>query len=418
MTFKLISKDGDFLPLVLRMQEAGHEIKVFIESDKAKNMFDGLLYKVKSPLDLDIQKDDIVLFDMVGGGESAELLKNKGYQVVGGGMLNDQLELNRQTGDDFMNRHGLKTPPSEVFWDFLAAREFLQATPGRFVFKPNGNLDTDLTYVSEDAEDLLAMLPYLEDRCPEDVNFELQEFVDGIEMSTEAWFNGTRFLLPINSTLEEKPLMVGGIGPNTGCMGNVVWWWPQDISQLLYERFFQPMEDELRDSGYVGPLDFNAIWTPQGPLGLELTTRFGYDAIQALSRIIDQEFGEFLAGLPLASSIPTTPNYSVAVRVSIPPYPHEGDVPEVPIRGIIEDNKDNIYLSDIKLGDMANLVCAGSDGYVLSVCADSPRLSQCVKTVYDTIDTLVVPNKQYRTDIGERISEKLLVRGWIKNLYK
>jgi phosphoribosylamine--glycine ligase len=318
----------------------------------------------------------------------------------------------------------MKVPVYEPFWDFLAAREFLQKNPGRYVFKPDGNLDTDLTYVSEDVEDLLAMFPYLEDRCPEDVSFELQEFIDGIEMSTEAWFNGTRFLLPINSTLEEKPLMVGGIGPNTGCMGNVVWWWPQDISQFLYERFFQPMEDELRDNNYMGPLDFNAIWTPQGPLGLELTARFGYDAIQALSRIIDQELGEFLAGLPLASSIPTTDHYSVAVRVSIPPYPHEGDVPEVPIRGITEDNKDNIYLSDVYVtgpvnpDDMTGLSCAGSDGYVLSVAADCPRLSQSVKKVYDTIDTLSIPNKQYRTDIGERIADKGLIENWIRRLIR
>jgi len=184
------------------------------------------------------------------------------------------------------------------------------------------------------------------------------------------------------------------------------------------------MEEELRDAHYMGPLDFNAIWTSEGPHGLELTARFGYDAIQALSRIIDQEFGQFLAGLPLASSIPTADRYSVAVRVSIPPYPNEGDVPEVPIRGVTEDNKGFIYLSDVK-ADMPiavdspdePLACAGSDGYILSVCADSPRLNAALKQVYDTIDTLTIPNGQYRTDIGERVpAEAALVRGWLNRL--
>jgi len=416
MRFKLVSKDGDFLPMLSRLQQEGHEVMAYIESDRAQKMYDGILPKVSGPLELDIGFDDIVLFDMVGGGASADTLKQKGYKVIGGGGFNDMIELDRRAGDYFMNEHGLKTPESMAFYDFESARQFLFENPKRYVFKPNGNLDTDLTYVSRSTEDMIRMLPYLEKRCPDNIGFELQEYIDGIEMSTEAWFNGREFLLPLNSTMEEKPLMVGDIGPNTGCMGNVVWWWPEDVSQILVDSLFRGMEGALREEGYVGPLDINAIWTPEGPYALEFTARFGYDAIQASSRLIALPFGEFLAGLEGMSAIPTIEGYAVAVRVSIPPYPHEGDVPDVPVGGIGEDNRDEVYLSDVQ-NTPEGFLCAGADGYVLSVAANSQRLSQAISRAYQVIDGLIIPNMQYRLDVGERVAaERPVIERYIKKL--
>ncbi len=258
-SFKLVSKHGDFLPLLMRMKNDS-TVTAYVEG--SKEIYTELLHRVDSELALDISQEDIVIFDMVGGGPGADILKDKGYTVIGAGKLNDDIELYRDIGQRFMEKVGIHVPPTHNFYDFEMARRFVENTKKIYVFKPNENLDTSLTYISSSSENMLAMLPYLEDECPDDVNFQLQEVVDGIEMSTEAWFNGNKFLLPINSTMEEKKFMSGNLGPNTGCMGNVVWSWNEETSRYLYKILFEPLEEELKESGYLGPLDINAIWTP------------------------------------------------------------------------------------------------------------------------------------------------------------
>ena len=404
-SIKLISKNGDFLPLLHRMSNAGHEVKAYVEGNP--KMYTGMLPKVQDINELDITDGDLVIFDMVGGGKGADLLKEKGIQVVGGGKLNDKLELDREFGMQFMKKYGIRIPPS-IYCDTLdEARDVIQKSGKRYVFKPDGNQTTDLTYVSESPEDLLRMLDYFEDKIPPGTAFVLQEFIEGVEMSTEAWFNGRHFLLPINSTFEEKKFMAGGYGPNTGCAGNVVWFWDDDRSEKLYRLLFKEMEPVLEEAGYVGPLDVNAIWTAEGPVGLEFTTRFGYDAIQCSSRLIDMELGEFLHDLPSLPEVPVKQGtFAMSVRVSIPPYPNEGDIPEVPI-DVGSCPADNLYLADVYQRE-DGLACGGQDGYILAIADHGTRLSRVARGVYEKVDRLVIPGKQIRIDTSDRVDRDML----------
>lgn len=399
-SIKLISKNGDFLSLLKRMEESGHTVQTYIDTEKP--IYEGMLNKVHDIAELDISDGDMVLFDMVGFGKGAEVLKEKGYYVVGGGILNDRLELEREFGLQFMIDNQVPIPPSLQTDRIDEAREIIRETGKRYVFKPSGNLSTDLTYVSTGPENLLDMLDYLEDKIPEDCTFVLQEFVEGVEMSTEAWFNGNQFILPLNSTFEEKKFMSGNLGPNTGCSGNVVVWWDDHYSQIIYDLLFKNIEDSLREGGYVGPFDINAIWTPQGPMVLEFTTRFGYDAIQCSSRQIDMELGDFLSSLPELTDVPLKDStYSMGVRVSVPPYPNDGEIPQFPLNFSRAD-QDMLYLSDVQLKD-GKYRCAGEDGYVVCVAQDGKSLGQVARKIYSEIDKLEIPQMQYRMDIGERV---------------
>ena len=398
---KLISKSGDMLPLVARMKEAGHKVLVYVE--EAKDIYEGIIDKVKDINELDIQEDDLVLFDMVGAGKGADILRNRGHRVIGASALTDKIELDRSFGLEFMMEHSCDIPPTVGVDTLDEAKEVIEKTGSRYVIKPDGNQTTDLTYVSNSAEELLRMIEYFKDKVDNETPVVLQEFVEGIEMSTEAWFNGKRFLLPINSTFEEKKLMNENKGPNTGCSGNVVWFWSDEVSEILYEMLFKKMEPELAEAGYVGPIDINAIWTEDGPKGLEYTARFGYDAIQCLSRLIQMELGEFLYMLPELTEIPAEQNtYAMSVRVSIPPYPNEGDVPQMPL-GVDKAPKDNVYLSDVMIRDGV-LHSAGSDGYVACVAAHGKRHVKVISEVYDIVEKLEIPDAQYRTDIGDRLA--------------
>lgn len=419
MAIKLISKEGDMLPMTLRMYEQGIETLAYIEKQDCK-MHDNMQPKVGSTTELDIQPQDTVIFDMVGAGKTADYIKRKGYTVIGAGEINDRLELDREFGDSFMTKHGIRTPSSDAFTDFDEAERYIREHKSRYVFKPSGNLETQLTFVSDSAEQLLEMLPLLRKKVPDGTEFELQEYLDGVEMSTEAWFNGRRFILPINSTMEEKKLLAGGLGPNTGCMGNVVWYWSDEVSQLLYELLFKQLEEPLADAGYLGPLDINAIWTAQGPYGLEFTARFGYDAIQASSRLLDGGLADFLENLQGLERVPLVRepgDYSCSVRVSIPPFPNEGEVREYPIGGFTKRDKENLYFSDTYIDDQGTLRCAGSDGYVATIADDAASHQRALDRVYRVAERLEIPEKQYRIDIGERVSrEALLVEAYIREI--
>ncbi len=407
-SIKLISKDGDFLSLLYRMALADHDVMAYLEN--GSKMYDGILHKVHDINEMGIEKDDMVIFDMVGGGKGADNLKDQGIHVVGGGLLNDELELYRRFGMEFMEDHGIKVPTYTTHFTLEDCIALVEETQKRYVFKPDGNQSTDLTYVSSGPENMLAMLPYLFSKLDEGTLIVMQEFVEGIEMSTEAWFNGDEFMFPLNSTMEEKKFMVGDLGPNTGCAGNVVWWWDDAMSRRLHDLLFKNMVKELREARYMGPLDINCIWTPEGPYGLEFTTRFGYDAIQASSRLIDMELGEFLYKMAQTNVIPiTSEKYAMAVRVSVPPYPNDGDVPAVPIF-VPVDIEDNIYLSDVRVDaptldpDVSEYQCAGTDGYVLCVADTGNQLSRLQERVYSLIDQLEIPSKQYRIDVGNRVA--------------
>lgn len=397
MKYVLVSKDGDFLPLLHRMERDGVEVVAYI--DESDDIHEGMTPTAHDALEIEIAKKDLVIFDMVGAGKAADRIRSMDQRVLGGGLLNDRIELDRSYGETFMRKAGIVSPKSYALTDFTKARRLIESTGKRYVFKPDGNMDTSLTYVSSSAENLLSMLPWLEDQV-KDTKFSLQEFVEGVEMSTEMWFNGTRFVHPANSTMEEKKLFAGSVGPATGCMGNVVWAWDDSTSEWLYRRLFMKLEPALKEAGYLGPLDINAIWTPDEIYGLEWSARFGYDAIQAFSRLFTTPFHEVLNTLEGIDRLPVNSEHvSFAVRVSIPPFPNDGEVPEVPILGDIDE--DLLYWSDVKRKDN-QLVCAGTDGYICAVAADAPSLTAARDIVYKQIDKLEVPNKQYRIDIGDR----------------
>ena len=419
MGYKLISRYGDMLPIMSRIAKEGEDVSIYLPKD-LESMYSGILPVVHTHTELDIQAGDVIIFDMVGAGKAADILKEKGYEVIGAGTFNDALELDRFIGEEFMNVAGVEVPNSYRFWELHEAWEFISQNPFRYVFKPLGNKDTSLTYVSSSQTDMLRMLSYLVESC-DGSYFQLQQYVEGIEMSTEAWFNGEKFVLPVNSTMEEKRFMNGGVGPNTGCMGNVVWAWNDEISEYLLDTMFRKLEPKLAEENYLGPLDINAIWTPDGPHGLEFTARFGYDAFQALSLLINVPLSEFFQTLSGIERLDIQQDkYAMSVRVSIPPYPNDGEVPELPI-AIPTDIEDNVFLSDVKSAgitdDYSHYTAAGNDGYLLCIAEMGSSLATIREKCLIMVESCQIPHAQYRTDIGNRVKmEKMEIMRYLRRL--
>src|SRR3989338_7437732 len=215
------SLSGDLAWLI---KKEGHQVKVFIESKDDQDVYDGFLEKVD---DWQKHKDwaDVIVFDDTGFGETIEKFRKEGKLVVGGSTYTDKLEENREFGQQEMKSVGMNILPNFNFTNFDDAIKFLKESPGRYVFKPSGNIasdNKDLLFISEeeDGKDVLEVLLHNKKTWSKKIaSFQLQKFASGVEVAVGAFFNGKDFILPVCVNFEHKRLFPGETGPMTGEMG-------------------------------------------------------------------------------------------------------------------------------------------------------------------------------------------------------
>jgi len=404
------------------MAEEGSITKVYIQDPEARPSLKGYRNPSKVASLTMPEQYDLILFDMVGLGLRAEKLKDKGRLVIGGGTFNDKLELDREYGQRVVEKllPEVKVPGGEQITTQKELLNRLSAAEGPKVIKPLGNEPPKYTLVSNDEGNrtLLGLVEALGDRLLPCV---LQDKITGVEVSTEGWFNGETFVRGMfNHTIEYKRFMEGDKGGQTGCMGCVVWMTSSRKDRIV-QRVLLPLEPLLRKVGYLGPLDVNCILTEDEIYFLEFTPRFGYDAIQALTELYKGKLFDML--WKLASQdlrVAFWEDYSIAVRLSVPPYPNYD--PEVKnLQGVQmldppEGARSHLMLSDVMLRDGKETL-AGVDGVLGCATARGKTINEAQRRVYRTIRNCVIhPDVQWRRDIGhdvERKIEQLKVWGWI-----
>lgn len=409
--FLLISGGGDGLGLALRLRFEGHDVAVYIREGQQKENYDGLLKKVARWSD-GLEDSTIVIFDSTGGGRTASRLKAQGYAVFAGSVFADQLELDRSTALQLMDQVGIKTPTSRTFKSWDKAREYAGNHDQRLVFKSSGEGGRGNSYVSYDKGDMIEMLEYFESITPGKVEIVLQDFVEGLEISTEGWFNGRDFMEPFNHTVERKQLMNEGLGPSGGCAGNLIWL-AKETNHVI-EEGIKLMAPVLRDHDFVGPIDLNAVVNSEGVWGLEFTPRFGYDALPALLELVDGEIGGVIASMArkeYPKTFPVKDKRAVGVRVSIPPYPTERYKSDegIPIRGLTREDRSHLYFYDVKLNEKNQLVSTKATGAIVTITNSGDTIQEALEPVMETAKRAKIPNKQYRTDLGEVFN-----RSWAK----
>ena len=77
----------------------------------------------------------------------------------------------------------------------------------------------------EDGQDVVQVLESYKRGWSKQIKiFQLQRRVTGVEIAVGAFFNGEKFILPININFEHKKLFPGNIGPSTEEMGTSMYW--------------------------------------------------------------------------------------------------------------------------------------------------------------------------------------------------
>jgi phosphoribosylamine-glycine ligase len=454
-----ISLFGGFSPIMERIEReiGGNNCLTCYYNKPYEKWWDGLISKAELQYNrgvaVNLEKElykfnpDFIIFDMTGEGNLADKL-SKAYPVIGATEFCDYLEMNRSYGFDVMSTLGFNMPGMQKVKSYGEAMAFLKSRNNeeeRWVIKFNDNQGNFSSYCSEDIRDMREELEHFNDSNIVDFSRGaiFQEFVEGIEISCEGWFDGAKFVEDgFNYTFEEKKFLTGNHGPSTGCEGNLVI--KADNRDSIPKSLLR-MTMLLKMYNYVGPFDINSMACTKGhhyegfePLQegkaycLEPTPRFGYDAFFALAEGLKIPLSEFFARLLMKDldEVPLDDQYLMAVRVSIPPYPFtdlgqsrdkqmeklakktmkymqrttEGTIVRVKdIRSL-----EHIYLQDIRLEPKkSRLVMNGIDSVVGVVTAKRYVLESAIEDVYKIVKQIDVPNEQYRLDIGKRAFKEL-----------
>ena len=224
-----------------------------------------------------------------------------------------------------------------------------------------------------------------------------------------AWFDGEsysgRHLL-----LEDQGLWPGGLGPNVpgGLTLITPREWPEDFEVALSR-----VRDELKARSYRGLVKVGLSINPEDPDGDPILVGYqaGWNFLQTHAFLA--EAGDH--GTPTLTQIlqgapPSLHHrYTVAIPVSIPPYPSEGKADSVPIPpGAVKCG--HVYWHDMLFED-GIMQTAGLDGMVGVVRASANNLLLAKSKALSFARLIALPQIQVRVDVGNSVDWWL---GWLE----
>jgi phosphoribosylamine--glycine ligase len=422
--FLFVSPEALSIDLAYVIRQEGNDVKFFVQSATEKDVGDGFVEKIDSWED-QVDWADVIVFDDIGFGKTAEKLRSEGTKVIGGSAYTDRLENEREFGQQELAKAGVSVLPNWNFSDFEEAIKFVQSNPGRYVIKPSGKAqnEKELLFVGqeEDGNDVINVLAHYKKNWSNKIKiFQIQQFSSGVEVAAGAFFNGKEFIRPVNINFEHKRLFPGNIGPSTGEMGTLMMW--TDRSRI-FELTLERMKENLAASGYVGYIDVNCIANGTGIYPLEFTSRFGYPTLSIHMEGITSKWGKFLHSLSKGENaeLNTKKGFQVGVVIAVPPFPFNDDRT---FRKFSEDatilfktqNLDGIHLGEVKK-EGNDWRIAGRSGYSLVVTGSASTTEEARAQAYRRVSNIMIPNMFYRTDIGGgwvRDSDLLLSYGYMQ----
>jgi phosphoribosylamine--glycine ligase len=407
--FLFISRYGESLDIALATLEEGNEVKLYIEEKGLREIGYGFVKKVKD-WKKHIDWADVLVFDYTGSGKVCEDLRAKGKIVFGGTSYTDALELDRNFGQEELKRHKINILPFKEFAAFKEAIKYVEANPNGYVIKPSGETQElkQLLFVGNDdtGQDVIRVLKAYEKSWGDGFGtFQLQRKVKGVEISVSAFFNGTQFLTPINITFEHKKLFPKELGVSTGEMGSSMFWVKDSP---IFDKTLKKFEPILAKNKFFGHIDINCIVNGNGIYPLEFTSRFGFPQIFIQRAGITEPFGEVLYKVAAGEKfqIQVKKGFQVGAFVVVPPFPFDDKktfelFSKDAVVILKKDSVEGIHPMHLKKVNGQWLI-TGNTGIALLVTGTGLTMKDAQKMMYNRIQTVIINNCYYRTDIGDR----------------
>ncbi len=374
--FTIIGEAGDNVSLASRIQAEGHRCLVYINNQRSRGIGEGLVEKhpeegmlVTSGGEVDtfildkllVPRPDCIIIDGTGFGKVADILIKRGYPVIGGSVWSDKMH-----SDESYNNTVTRMMGIPIF---------------------NG------------------------------------EPMDGIEVGTELWFNGTE-VTGVTHSIIDKEFMVEGIGPNVGCMGNVVW--AGFTGSKLFKNGVGKFLPALKKVNYRGPVSFCTLVNSSKLYGLEFAAHIGSDNLYVLLEMVKSRVNDlfYSTATGVSKEVKYKSNWGMGVKISILPFPLDCDCYTTkghPIGGVNKYNEKHIWFYDVckKNGE---LVASDNGGEIGTVTArgdtvgDWSPVRDAKRRIMRTISNLEIPDLMYRVDVGDRIQREysqLIKWGWL-----
>jgi phosphoribosylamine--glycine ligase len=414
--FLVVSADAALAgDLAWQIHREGHDVRYYVERESDREIADGFVPK-SDDWEADTDWADVIIFDdiwvgdEIGTGELAQRLREEGHAVVGGTPATDRLEEDRGYAMEVLDDNGIETVEHHEFTDFEAGIEHVRQNPAAYVIKPLGEVQNvkRLVYVGndDDGSDVIDVLEAYQKAWGHRMKgFQLQRKVDGVEIAVCGFFDGERFVEPINFNFEHKRLFPGNVGPSTGEMGTSMLWCGRTD---LFERTLGRLEEWLAAEGYVGSIDLNCIVNADRVAPLEFTPRFGYPTIALQEEAFESPTGEFFYELAHGNDpeLEVHRGYQIGVRVVLPPFPFDDEATydeNSRNAAIVFDGgrPEGVHIEDAKIVDGQWRV-AGNNGMPLVVTGKGETMREAQELAYERVDQLMMPNYYYRDDIGDR----------------
>jgi phosphoribosylamine--glycine ligase len=406
-----VTKWGESLDLAYAIQAEGKHIRFHIEDHDMGEVGNGFVPKVDQWRD-HLEWADLIVFDYTGWGREAAELREQGHRVFGGTAYTDKLELDRNFGQKELQKHKVKILGYQEFTTFGEAITYIEEHPNAYVIKPCGETQDykQLLFVGTDENglDVIRMLRAYEKAWGNFGTFQLQRRVNGVEISVSAFFNGQRFISPINVTFEHKKLFPKELGVSTGEMGSSMFWVDQSP---IFDATLKKFEKTLAADRFVGHLDLNCIVNGHGIYPLEFTSRFGYPQASIQRAGILEPYGEMLFRIAEGETfeIETRRGFQVGAYIVVPPFPyHDPKTFDVFSRDAVvvfkKPIKEGIHPMHLKKVESEWLI-TGDTGVTLLATGTGLTMKEAQRQLYNRMSNVVVNNGYYRTDIGDRWTE-------------
>lgn len=426
MRFAIYSLWGLSLSWWKRLQDEGNEVLVYIQNELPKRVGDGIVPKTANFAQWVMwgksKPGTVFFFDNTGAGKKADALRKQGCLVVGGCEFFDKLEDKREWSEDLHKSLGILAPESKAFSSVTDAITYAQEAGTPQVFKPEANTDCSLTYVSEDTEDMVRFLEFFKHKYGNNKKNLMQEKLEGFALSTARWWNGKSFVGPYQATIEHKKFLNNDKGPATGCSFNTVWFYQNESPKIGQDLSWDLLNEPFRKyNAAPGIYDINALLNEKDgkPYFLESTPRLGYDSETTSQKGI-KDLGKLLYNLAVALPVEDlfdTSTYLCSVKLSVPPYPYEAGLEEIPYEKTSSESPiwgyDGLWAKHfvgygLRFDPQVGLVTADPSGWVgLSAAVGTTPLAP-FDDCYEFLDkVLKIPNLQYRTDAKDRVEEDL-----------
>lgn len=221
-------------------------------------------------------------------------------------------------------------------------------------------------------------------------------------MYISCWFNGVDFVFPAVVSINENRFMEGNRGAVVDSMGCTLC--ICSPKKKMFVETLAKLKALLRKVSYCGFLTLRCDITKDNSIiVMEIEPYFKYDLLYAFFEGTQGELGRTLHEIAIGGKkeFKFPEMYSIAVRISIPPYPYSHiKSKKDELKGVCPANEKHIYLQNTIRGENGEVISSGNYGVVATVTARGNSIRECRKRVYRTVENLSIDEMQFRRDIG------------------